>query len=282
MISRTLVNLALAAQMLCLPLYAQGAGAKLPGIPKAMQSQAPNLESMLNRVDVAAKGLGLKEWPDPTWRDKYEPPSEALKSLSPLIRKVWANDQVLWVRIEKESRWDALLLMKDINSNNESAPLKMVWLKDAFNACELKIVLPNDGWGSADVFSWGTPKRTIYCFYETKTQQDIRSLWALNTDGKRCYLACAPPESDAGLRLAYHPTLGIAYQVDDVDQEADGDGSMGTILKPDQFKRAKVIKKDGVRVWFESPVWQGDSKAILCVADKLAFNSWSKKLQLGR
>jgi len=199
-----------------------------------------------------------------------------------LVRKVWANDQVLWVQLEKESRWDALLLMADCNSKKESAPLKMVWLKDAFNTCELNIVLPNDGWGAPDVISWENPKRTIFGFYDAKTMRDIRALWALNTDGRRCDLACAPPESDAGLRLAYHPTLGIAYQVDDVDQENDGDGSMGTILKPDQFKRAKVVHKDSNRVWFESPVWPGDPKAFLCVADKKAFNSWDKEFRLGR
>jgi len=253
-------------------------------LPKAMAQLTPQLQGMVNKVNHAANKMGLTGWPDSYSYDESRADQEsdsstksALKQLPILIRQVWVNDRVLWVRLNSSARWDAIALMQLANAKGDSSPRKMVWIKDAFGSCNLTQVLPTDGWGEGDVLCWEGSERTSYRYFELPSNTKVHQEWALAIDGKRCEFSCAPPESDAGLRLAFHRKLGVAFQVDEVDPVEDGDGSMALVLKPNQFKGAVSLQKEQGRVWFRCPDNPGAPELILCMTEIQTFSKWVAK-----
>jgi len=253
-------------------------------LPRAMGQLTPQLEGMVEKVNQAASKLGLRGWPDSysyeEGREKPEPESatkSALKQMPLLIRQVWVNDRVLWVRLSPSTRWDAIVIMQQASSKDDSSPRKMVWIKDAFGSCSLTQVLPTDGWSEGDVLCWEGSERSSFRYLELPSNFKVQQEWALTLDGKRCEFSCAPPESDAGLRLAFHRKLGVAFQVDEVDPLEDGDGSMALVLKPNQFKGAVRLFKGQGRVWFRCPDVPGGVEPILCVTKINLFAEWVMK-----
>lgn len=280
MLSRTIQGLTL----ICLSTsLAQAQSANGLKLPQAMTVLNPKLVPMIGKVNRASVKLGLKGWPVSMAPDgdssggRATRTKEALADLPNIVSKVWANDQVLWVRLQDGARWDAIVIMEPIGAEADSELRRMVWVRDAFGHCELKVVFPTDTWGPANVLCWEGSERTSYRFDELPKPEDVEADWCRSIDGKCCEFSCAPPESDAGLRLGYHPRLGIAFQVDDVDANSDNDGSMGLILSPIQFRAAKVFLKEGGRVWFTCPDRGQNQGPILCLAPEKLFYEWTLK-----
>jgi hypothetical protein len=262
---------------LALPILCQSTSQSKTQLPASMASKTDGLAAMVQRVDALAKAKGFEGWPSVSWNDSSVPEPKVLKSLSPIIRKVWANEQVLWLRVPAKDRWDAVLIARLKSPPKKDDPCRLLLLKDAFGNSTLEAALPKDTWGNGNMLNWSNGPRHLHGqgFHSVQSLADMKQLWELSVQGKERRFTCVLPDSDAGLGLAVHPELGVGYEVDSVANESEGD-SMGTNLRPEFFKRARIALKERDDVWFFAPVWRDDPQQFLCLATAHDFNSWLK------
>jgi hypothetical protein len=277
MIISLVARVGISVMVLSSPLVAQAKQAASIQLPPEMESQTAVLNEMLTKVEGIAKKLGFEGWPETTWDGNYTPEPPILKSMSPIIRKVWANNQVLWVYVPSQKRWNAVLILTKKSATRVKAPCRLVWLQDAFGRPALSAALQKDSWEKGNNLGWQNGPRHLYGqgFRLIKGNSDLQQLWDIARRGKERRFTCMLPDSDAGLSLAVHPELGVGYQVDAVAEEDDGD-SIDIILKPAQFKKAKIARSEAGDVWFYAPVWQNDPQPFLCLSREKGFKNWAK------
>ncbi len=267
----------LSVLLLASPLIGQDKPVASIQLPAEMESQTTFLKGMLLQVEGVAKKMGFEGWPRNTW-DDYTPEPQILKSLTPIVRKVWANNRVLWQDDSSRKRWNAVLILTRKSATKIKAPCRLMWLTDAFGSPSLTAALPKDTWEKGNNLGWENGPRHLYGqgFCLLKGSSDLQQLWDIARRGNEHRFTCMLPDSDAGLRLAVHPELGVGYQVDGVTKQDDGD-SMSTTLKPSQFKMAKVVRSEAGEVWFYAPVWQNDPRPFLCLSSEKDFKTWGKR-----
>ncbi len=277
-VSSIVRRICLIGVLITLPLIGQSKSKPNIQLPTSMASRSAELDGMVRRVDALAKGQGFEGWPNEPWNDSYTPEPKVLKTLSPIIRKVWANGQVLWLYVPANNRWDAVLILKMKTPPRADSPSRLVLLKDAFGTPNLSLALSKDTWTNGNILSWENGPRHLHGqgFRLVQSMGDLQKLWQLSVQGRERRFACVLPDSDAGLSLAVHPEFGVGYQVDSVS-DTDESELMSTSLKPAQFRQAKVVGRESSGIWFLAPVWPNDPQPFLCLATAQDFKSWSKK-----
>ncbi len=241
--------------------------------PQEMQADSRSLQLLLDLTEQKTKTMGLKGWPLVANPNDWSLEPGPVSRLAGLTRRVWANDRILWIRINNSNRWDALALA-ELKTSVGEARRKLIWIRDAFGKCEIESPLPHDAWSDQDVLFWEDETPGLYApkFLNASSPAEIQLLWSSFINGKPRSFSAMPPDSDAGLTLRFDPDLGVAYEAL-IGSVNDEDGETAITLEPGVVKKSKVLRKTTTDVWLLASVWPAPAKPSLCVVSKA---DWTK------